>query len=101
MSITPAGAAGMIAATTHATSIWAEDAAALVLDFLGTRPEGAMVETIVASSVGVLPAPPDNRAWGGVIYGLRMAGKIVKTGRFENAKTSNGSPKPVWAKAVS
>jgi hypothetical protein len=42
-----------------------------------------------------LESPTDERAWGGVIQRASRAGLIARCG-FAPAKSSNGSPKPVW-----
>jgi hypothetical protein len=44
---------------------------------------------------GVAP-PPDPRAWGGPIRRAAAKRRIVKTGRYAPANTSNRSPKALW-----
>jgi hypothetical protein len=46
---------------------------------------------------GAIPEPPDGRAWGHVFRRAARAGLIRKTGRYVLAKSSNLSPKPIWA----
>jgi hypothetical protein len=49
-----------------------------------------------AEAHGVVPEPPDGRAWGSVFRRAARAGLIRKTGRYVLAKSSNLSAKPVW-----
>lgn len=49
-----------------------------------------------AEGHGVVPEPPDGRAWGNVFRRAAREGLIRKTGRYVLAKSSNLSPKPVW-----
>lgn len=44
-------------------------------------------------------SPTDGRAWGGVVNKASREGLIIRIG-FAPAKSSNGSPKPVWKVAV-
>lgn len=45
---------------------------------------------------GVLPDPPDGRAWGSVFRRAARAGLIEKTDRCARAKSSNLGLKPIW-----
>jgi hypothetical protein len=49
-----------------------------------------------AERTGLIPEPPDARAYGSVFRRAARAGLIRKTGRYVLAKSSNLSPKPVW-----
>ena len=49
-----------------------------------------------AERTGLVPEPPDARAYGSVFRRAARAGLIRKTGRYVLAKSSNLSPKPVW-----
>lgn len=45
-------------------------------------------------------SPTDRRAWGGVVNRAAGRGMIIRTGDFRAARSSHGSPKPVWRVAV-
>lgn len=54
-----------------------------------------LAEDVVLAARGQVPAPPDGRAWGGVLQRAARAGVIAKAG-YAPAKTSNLSPKVLW-----
>ena len=50
---------------------------------------------------GALPKPPDGRAWGGATRRATSLGFIVRLkGEYAPAESSNGSPKPMYAKGM-
>lgn len=54
-----------------------------------------LTEQFVEFTVGYIKAPPDPRAWGGVIRRAAQLGKIVGVG-YARAASSNMSPKCLW-----
>jgi hypothetical protein len=58
-----------------------------------------LAEDVVKASKNEVPEPHDNRAWGAIFHKAAKAGLINKIG-FKPAKTSHGSPKPLWGSLV-
>lgn len=94
--------AGIERAVTHADKVvknWQEIAYERLLEFLAGR-DGApfLAEEFRQWGRFKIPAPPDGRAFGGVIRRAATAGKIVNIGTGR-AATSNSSLKILWQEA--
>jgi hypothetical protein len=76
---------------------WTEQAEVLFARFAKEAAKPFLTEEArrFAESCG-LPKPPDGRAWGHVAKKCQRTGVIVPAG-FRAAKSSNGSPKILWA----
>jgi len=74
----------------HAGDPWTVQAA----DFIMAQTGEFSGEDVVALARGVVPDPPDDRAWGFVFLSLGRVGRIVKTGHYKSR--ANGNPMPVW-----
>lgn len=92
---------GMARAIEHAESDqpgWA----GIALDFLrgyARMHVDFLAEDVVAAAAMLVPDPPDGRAWGYVFRRAAREGVIQKAG-YAPAKTSNLSPKVMWASRV-
>lgn len=78
-------------------SEWSGQALGLLIAYAAKHyPDAFLVEDarVWAESVG-LPAPPNNKAWGGVTLRARGKGRIQNTDTYGIGKT-NKSPKPLW-----
>ncbi|OQC36088.1 MAG: hypothetical protein BWX64_02210 [Acidobacteria bacterium ADurb.Bin051] len=87
--------AGMVAAEDRARLSdpgWPERALAAMLE-AGRRLGRFTVED--ARQLAGVEAPTDQRAWGAVVNRASRRGLIRRVG-FAPARSSNGSPKPVW-----
>ncbi|HZO54871.1 MAG TPA: hypothetical protein VFB63_19345 [Bryobacteraceae bacterium] len=90
---------GMRRVENHADSdeqAWTDRAYAFLLGFAQSGAE-FMVEDVRQAAAGVLPSPPDRRAWGPVALRAARSGQISVV-RYEKQKDvkSHRSPKPVW-----
>jgi hypothetical protein len=47
-----------------------------------------------------MDAPPDDRAWGGIVQRAAKAGLIRKTGRHGPSKSSHASPVILWQSTI-
>lgn len=73
---------------------WGERAYAFLIDYAHTGAE-FRIEDVRAAAVGVIPDPPDARAWGPVAF-RAARNKRIEVVRYAPAASSHGSPKPVW-----
>lgn len=89
--------AGIARAQRHAGDEWTERAVALVRRYAADR-STFLAEDFVDWSRGLIATPPDGRAWGAVIRLAAKRGFIRKVG-YAPARTSNTSPKCLWAGA--
>jgi len=90
---------GIDRAVSHADSVepqWSEQAYQFLLTFL-THNREFMAEDVREASIGIVPEPPSNRAWGGVIVRAAKAGYIRKAG-FKKVRNSRAhcTPAAVW-----
>ena len=80
---------------------WREEALAFVRDFCNTRTTFTC-EDVKTHAEGVgFPAPPDGRAWGGIMVRAKNAGLIVRAG-YSTAKTpgSHMGTVAVWRRLL-
>lgn len=78
---------GIEQAIVHADSCapcWSEDAYRFLMDYIRHCHE-FMAEDVRAASIGTIPEPPSDRAWGGIIIRAVKCGKIRRKG-FRNVK---------------
>ena len=80
---------------------WSEKAYKFLLDYIkygeGRDRYEFMTEDVRVASESVIPKPPSNRAWGGIILRAAKAGLIDKVGfsTVKNAK-AHKTPATVW-----
>ncbi|MES2488532.1 MAG: hypothetical protein V4607_01985 [Pseudomonadota bacterium] len=92
---------GMQKAGDHADeehAFWRQEAARFVSRFAETHVD-FLAEDVINASRGIVPAPPDGRAWGCVFKTAAKDSVIEKIG-YRPAKTSNLSPKVLWGSRV-
>lgn len=89
------GAEAAVAHAEREVDGWGLLAHEALLAFAGSHPDGFLVEEVVAhvGAHGLVPPPPDRRAWGAVVRRAAVAGLIRQTGY---RKDSYGSAKAVW-----
>ena len=90
---------GIAQAVSHAdreSPNWSDKAYDFLLDFLRTNTK-FMAEDVRNASVGIVPAPPSNRAWGAVIVRAAKKGIIRKVGfnKVKNPK-AHCTPATEW-----
>lgn len=90
---------GMAQAIAHAEQTvpdWSDQAYGFLLQYIAKHPE-FMAEEVREASVGIVPEPPSNRAWGGVIRRAALAGKIFRIG-FQSVKNprAHAAPCTLW-----
>lgn len=94
---------GMQRAIDHANAVhanWAEDAYAFLIVFVASHQSEFLAEDVIGSSVGIVPNPPDTRAWGSVIVRAKKEGIIRSNGfRAVKNKQAHNRPSTVWVKA--
>lgn len=74
--------AGILRASQHADEVcegWTETALAFLQKFAATTPQ-FMTEDVRVAAAGIVPEPPDTRAWGNVIVKAKKLGYIRKLG---------------------
>ena len=78
------------------TPTWQEQAYSFLLTYIKDHNE-FMAEEVRAASEGIVPLPPSNRAWGGIIRRAAIAGLIVRIG-FRSVKNPKAhcAPCTVW-----
>lgn len=92
---------GMKRATDHAEADhkgWKEEALRFLRRYCETHVD-FLTEDLIDAARGIVPASPcegGGKAWGSVITTAKREGIIEKIG-YRPARTSNLSPKPVWA----
>ena len=91
--------AGIERAATHADRnipSWTDLAYDFLREYIKTH-QTFMAEDVRTHSAGVVPPPPSERAWGGVIVRARKAGLISHDGyrKVSNAK-AHCTPAAVW-----
>lgn len=74
---------------------WLRTASEAVLAWARGRSEPWLMEEARAAAVLLVPAPPDERAWGGVAMMLARAGLIERVA-YRAAVSSHGAPKAAW-----
>lgn len=74
---------------------WINQATDALIKFYRDNPGEHMIEQ-ARIDCPPLPDGADARAWGYITRRALRLGFIEKTGRFAPAKTSNGSPKPLY-----
>ncbi|MFZ6813560.1 hypothetical protein ACO0K3_03765 [Undibacterium sp. Rencai35W] len=98
--ITNQGFIGAQLAFDHAERVtpgWGVRAYDALVDVVKQKTEPFTIEQIreaIAKS-GVEP-PPDQRAYGAIVMRAKREKVIAKTGDFAPARSSHGSPKPLW-----
>jgi hypothetical protein len=89
-------AEGMASVEANADLEWIEAAESIVRNLtVGTRFIGEQIVDLVNSRGFVTH---DLRAMGPILQRLGRGGVIRKTGEYRAARTSHGSPKPIWQK---
>lgn len=75
---------------------WSEIAYNFLLDYVKNHPE-FMIEDLRNASIGSVPVPPSNRAWGGVAVKAVKAG-IIERKDFRNVKNPKAhyTPATLW-----
>ena len=75
---------------------WSDRAYGFLLDYIKSNRE-FMTEDVRVASESELPAPPDKRAWGGIVVRAAKAGLIQKIG-FSHVKNvkAHRTPATVW-----
>ena len=94
---------GIKKAIDHAEEVepnWSEQAYEFLTQYVSeNRCGNFMAEDVRIASIGIVPEPPSNRAWGGIIRRAANSDLIMNNGY---AKTSNpkahGTPAAVWTK---
>ena len=95
---------GIERAVTHADRIygdWSESAYRFLLTFLREIREGKIFksEDVVTKSAGIIPVPPDARAWGGIMMRARKAGLIRNVGHAPSEVAAHHKgDKKLWVK---
>ena len=77
---------------------WTNEAFLFLVSYAENNKE-FLAEEVIKASKDELPQPHDNRAWGAIFHKAAKAGVINRVG-FKGAKTSHGSPKPLWGSLV-
>ena len=90
---------GIAQAVNHAVSKcpeWSLKAKTFLGDYMKTHKE-FMAEDVILASTGVVPAPPDPRAWGGAFASAARSGILERIGYapIKNPK-AHCRPAPVW-----
>ena len=90
-------------AVDHADEVhenWSEDAYTFLKAFVMCHNDEFMGEDVRAASVGFIPDPPSQRAWGAVMVRGKKAG-IIKSVGFRNVSNAKAhkTPATVWVKA--
>lgn len=67
----------------HHYAGWLKDALQFLIKAIKDMNYDFQMEQIRESSLGILPEPPHNRAWGGVAQAAQKAGLIIKVGYRE------------------
>ena len=88
-------------ASDHADKVtenWSEKAWAFFTRFLRTN-DDFLMEDVRAAAEGIVPDPPDKRAWGGIALRAAKSGLIYRSGyRPMKSKNCHANPKSVWRK---
>jgi hypothetical protein len=77
---------------------WSDDAYAFLIRYIQNNPT-FMTEDVRNKSKGIIPDPPSNRAWGGIIVRAVKNGRIKRIG-YQNTKNikAHGTPASLWIK---
>lgn len=80
----------------NSTKNWSDIAYGFLLGYARSHKE-FMIEDLRASSIGFVPEPPSNRAWGGIAVRAVKNG-IIKRKRFQNVKNvkAHRTPATLW-----
>ena len=93
---------GIERAVDHANRVvenWSDKAYAFFLMFLDRHQGQFMAEYVRAAAAGIVPDPPDARAWGGILAKAAKDGKIKSLGYVpQHNPQAHRSPKNVWVK---
>lgn len=93
--------AGIEEAVNHANQVennWSEQAFEFLKTFASSAGE-FMTEDVRVAAQGIIPSPPDARAWGGVVKRAAKIGVISKVGvKCKSDKVSHCAFAGVWAK---
>lgn len=74
---------------------WGLEALRFLTRYAGAADVPFLAEDVVLAAVGVVPSPPDARAWGGVFKRAAARGIVRRVG-YAPARSSNLSPKCLW-----
>jgi hypothetical protein len=79
---------------------WSELAYAFLVSYIQTNGE-FMVEDVRAASLNIVPTPPSNRAWGGIVVKAARENLITRKG-FKNVKNSkaHSTPATLWQSLI-
>ena len=93
---------GIARALDHAERVntnWRDEAAAFARGYINGTGIGHVftAETLIEAANDSVPAPPDGRAWGGIIQSFARNGVIKRAGfRFSENAAHHGAPKTLW-----
>ena len=86
-------------AVEHADAVnenWSINAYNFLMEYMKTHHE-FFCEDVMLASFGVIPKPPDPRAWGSIITKARKSGKIISLGfKSVKIKTNHCAPRNFW-----
>lgn len=95
---------GIQRAIDHADSVndkWSEKAYAFLLKWLMYQDSEFMTEDVRKASTGLIPEPPHDRAWGGIIRKAAISGLIKKVGyRSVTNPQAHCANASVWEKTA-
>jgi hypothetical protein len=74
---------------------WCDLAFGFLQAFAQEAAEPFLAEAVVEAAYGIVPPPPDGRAWGGIFQKASRRQVIRRVG-YAPARTSNASAKPLW-----
>lgn len=84
-----------VARANRVSESWSDRAYWLLEQYARRAAQPFLAESFVGYAKGLIEAPPDGRAWGGIVRRAALAGVIVRVG-YAPAETSNHSPKCLW-----
>lgn len=96
--------AGIARALEHADDVeplWSEQAYLFLLEWIRDRREPFQSSEVRQAAAGIVPEPPNARAWGGVISRARRRGLIIHAGmRPHLDPSSHCTPANVWRRVL-